>query len=177
VSVVTLSANLPSPQLLGTSIVFTAAATGGVTPYEFKFLVGGAVAQDWSSSASFTWTPSAAGTYLVAVSVRSAGNTDDVAEQSASMSFTIQVVTPPPPPPPVHDNRDGCKPLPGDRNGKGAPDFSRGHKKDDCSDDTKDTKGSKDTKDRRDDDSKDRDDDSKDRDDDSKAVRDSRDRS
>jgi probable HAF family extracellular repeat protein len=131
---VAIGSDLASPQTAGATITFTASASGGTAPYQFKWLVAdgtsSAVAQDWGPAASFTWTPSAAGTYLVAVWVRGAGNTDDVAEQTASMSFTIQVVTPPPPT--MHDNRDGCKPLPGDRDGQSAPDFSRGHQN--CSD-------------------------------------------
>ena len=155
---VTLATDLASPQILGASVVFTAAASGGTAPYEFKYLVGGAMAQDWSASASFAWTPAASGNYQITVWVRGAGNTADAAEQSASASFTIQVVTPPPPPPPTHDNRDGCKALPGDRDGKSAPDLNRGKK--DCGsqiatydDDRKSSKDSKDSnedKDRKD---------------------------
>ena len=152
---VTLAADLASPQILGASVVFTAAASGGTAPYEFKYLVGGAMAQGWSASASFAWTPAASGNYQITVWVRGAGNTADAAEQSASASFTIQVVTPPPPPPPVHDDRDGCKALPGDRGGKGAPDLSRGKKKDDCgsqnANSDADRKGSKDSKDSKED--------------------------
>jgi uncharacterized membrane protein len=128
---VSITADQPSPQIAGTSITFTAAVTGGTAPYEFKWLVSDGVstvvANDWSASANFTWTPATANPdYRITVWVRGAGNTTDAAEQSATANFAIvsEPVTTP------HDNRDGDKRLPGERRGKGAPEFDRGHGKD-----------------------------------------------
>jgi cell wall-associated protease len=92
-----LSANLASPQPVGTSIRFTASATGGASPYQYKWLIsdGGTwvVAQEWSTANTFTWTPAAASaSYSIGVWVRSAGSTIDAAENSnagGSMSFAI----------------------------------------------------------------------------------------
>jgi hypothetical protein len=94
----TILANLISPQNAGTSVTFTAAGSGGVAPRQYKFLVaqgaGGAQAvQGWSTTATYTWTPTTAGAYTVSVWVRSAGVTADVAQASAQMAYTVN--TPP----------------------------------------------------------------------------------
>jgi hypothetical protein len=69
-------------QIPGTSITFTAIATGGTVPYEFKWwLWNGAswtVLKDWSTGNVFSWTPSTPNpNYLVGVWVRSAWNSAD----------------------------------------------------------------------------------------------------
>jgi probable HAF family extracellular repeat protein len=91
---VTLTASHTAPQLPGTSITFTAARTAGIEPIQYKWLVHDGTAwtvlQEWSTAASFTWTPTTANvTYYVAVAARSAGNTTDTFEQAAGMSFLI----------------------------------------------------------------------------------------
>jgi probable HAF family extracellular repeat protein len=91
---VTLTASLGASQLPGTAITFTAAATGGAAPIQFKWLLYDGttwtVLQGWSPAASFTWTPSTANaSYYIAVVARSAGNTTDQFEQAAGMSFPI----------------------------------------------------------------------------------------
>jgi hypothetical protein len=98
---VTLSPDKTSPRALGTTIRFTASATGGVGPISYKWLVSdGAtltVAQEWSSSPVFDWTPAAGGEYEVLVWARSgtvSGDGPDGAAASATVPFTI-TVTPP----------------------------------------------------------------------------------
>ena len=91
---VTVTADRVAPQVPGTSVRFTAAATGGTAPYQFKWWVYDGtvwtVVQNWSTSASFTWTPTAANAnYRVYVWVRSAGNTADTLEKEAGMGFPI----------------------------------------------------------------------------------------
>jgi stage II sporulation protein D len=58
--------------------VVTATATGGTGPYTYQFWVfDGAtwsIGQPWSASNTFTWTPSAAGTYSMQVWVRNVGS-------------------------------------------------------------------------------------------------------
>jgi hypothetical protein len=90
----TIQANLASPQNTNTPITFTARASGGVGPRQFKFLVaqnGGAAqtAQDWSTSTTYTWTPTTAAAYTVSVWVRSAGVTTDAAQASAQTAYTV----------------------------------------------------------------------------------------
>jgi hypothetical protein len=92
-----LGTNLPSPQKVGTSITLTAGATGGVAPYQYKWLISDGtswtVAQQWSTSSTFTWTPSVAkANYSIGVWVRSATNTVDAPENSnaaSTLAFTI----------------------------------------------------------------------------------------
>jgi hypothetical protein len=88
VSAVTLTANKPAPQTRGTAITWTAAASGGVTPHEYKFYVWDSatwmVVRGWSTSNTFTWVPTLAMPYYkVRVWVRSAGNNSDNYETSA----------------------------------------------------------------------------------------------
>jgi predicted secreted protein len=95
----TLTSNVATPQETGTAITFSAAATGGVGPREFKFFVRQGtgttqVAQDWSTTATYAWTPLTAASYTVTVWARSAGVTADAAQASAQMSYVI--TTPPP---------------------------------------------------------------------------------
>jgi hypothetical protein len=95
-----LFSNLSSPQFLGASVKFTASVSGGTSPIQFKWLVSNGtawtVAQDWSASNMFTWTPTVVNAnYSVGVWARSAGNTIDAAENSnagTSMPFAIAAV-------------------------------------------------------------------------------------
>jgi hypothetical protein len=77
----------------GTAVTFTAAAAGGIAPYQFKWWVydGTAwwVAQDWGGAATFTWRPTASGSYLVAVWVRNAGVLNDASQAMAQVSYSI----------------------------------------------------------------------------------------
>jgi hypothetical protein len=77
-----LTANLSAPQPPGTSVTFTAAASGGTTPYQFKWWLWNGKAWtalgSWSTSNTFAWvqsTPSP--NYRVGAWVRSAGETVD----------------------------------------------------------------------------------------------------
>jgi len=75
-------------QVPGTTVTFTAIATGGTAPYQFKWwLWDGAtwtVLADWSTSNTFAWTPGTPNpNYAVAVRVRSAGSTVDQTDTGA----------------------------------------------------------------------------------------------
>jgi hypothetical protein len=94
-----LNSNVPSPQPVGTTVQFTASAVGGTSPYQFKWLVSTGtswtVAQDWSASSTFSWTPTAANAnYSVGVWVRSAGNATDAPENSSSGTTISFAITP-----------------------------------------------------------------------------------
>lgn len=92
---VTLRANLPSPQPVGTTITWSATGAGGVTPYQYQWWVfNGATwtaATGWVTSATWAWTPTAASDkYVVRVSLRSAGSQADAVDATASGSFPIK---------------------------------------------------------------------------------------
>ena len=92
-----ISADRVAPQPVGTSVTFTALATGGIAPYQYKWWIyDGAnwlVRRDWSTSNTWTWTPTVANSaYRIAVWVRNAGSTADTYDNSASngsISFPI----------------------------------------------------------------------------------------
>jgi hypothetical protein len=93
---VTLATNVGPPQAVGTTITWTATPTGGVAPYQYKWMVyrntTGWVMGSWTSSNTYAWTPSVAdATYRVGVWVKSANNPNDAAEFPASAGFVIVV--------------------------------------------------------------------------------------
>lgn len=103
---VAVSANRTSPQAPGTTITWAATPTGGVAPYQYKWLIyDGArwtASGTWTSSNTFAWTPSLADpNYRVGVWVRSAGNTVDAEEVSASLPFPIAGTSSAPTPTPT----------------------------------------------------------------------------
>jgi hypothetical protein len=103
-----LSQNIASPQPTGTSVVFTATGSGGTAPYEYQWylqLNGGtwAMLRAWSTATSYTWTPTQAGTYVMAIWARSSGSTANAWQAYTERTFIVvdgqQPQTPPPPPP------------------------------------------------------------------------------
>jgi hypothetical protein len=99
---VSLSASPSSPQVAGTTVLWTAAATGCATP-QFRFFVstgssGWTVVQEWSASPTFSWntTGLAAGSYLFEAWARS-GTSGTLEAQSADVPYTLTTGTTPPP--------------------------------------------------------------------------------
>jgi cell wall-associated protease len=93
-ALVSLASSRTSPQPVGTSISFTATATGGRSPYQYKWwLFNGTtwtVVRDWSSSATWAWTPTKPGSsYQVGVWVRDSTMTSDIATYYKIMPFAI----------------------------------------------------------------------------------------
>jgi PA14 domain/K319L-like, PKD domain len=93
-----ISSNRMSPQPVGTSIIFSAIASGGTPPYQFKWwIVNGtssSVGQQWSTSNTFTWTPTVAGSgYSIRVWARNAGSTADAADNPAAILSTSFAIT------------------------------------------------------------------------------------
>jgi len=90
-----LSADLVSPQFTAASVTFTAAATGGTAPLLFKWWVFDGtdwrVKQEWTTSNTFVFAPTAPGEYIIGLWVRSSGNNDDSPENDAvlTQAFTI----------------------------------------------------------------------------------------
>ena len=94
VSSVQLSPDKAAPQLTGTPITFTASASGGVTPYQYKWWLWNGTSwsllQDWTASATFTWTPPAANPdYWIGVWARSAWAGGDDPKATRSIPFAV----------------------------------------------------------------------------------------
>jgi hypothetical protein len=96
-TVTSLTSALVAPQEAGVSVGFAAAASRGVKPYEYQWLIFDgtiwSVAEDWSLNSTFVWTPQAANAhYRVGVMMRSATSTEDGGESPSaggSMAFPI----------------------------------------------------------------------------------------
>jgi hypothetical protein len=88
-----LTGNPASPQIAGTSITFTAAASGGTAPHEFKWFIwtgtGWVTARDWGA-ATYTWTPTVPNPdYRIGVWARSAGSSDNTGGTNLSIPYPI----------------------------------------------------------------------------------------
>ncbi|MBK9519307.1 MAG: multicopper oxidase domain-containing protein [Anaeromyxobacter sp.] len=91
---VTLTASLPSPQLPGTPITFTATGAGSVGyDYRFWHFSGGAwaIAQNWGGGATWAWTNPVDGEHRFAVEVRT---TTTVARDAISAVMGYVIATP-----------------------------------------------------------------------------------
>lgn len=96
-SVTNLTANRASPQPPNTTITFSATASGGIAPYQYKWwIITGntqTIGSGWSTSSSFAWTPTVANSnYTIRVWARNALSTADAPDSSAAtlqMSFAI----------------------------------------------------------------------------------------
>lgn len=89
--------NYQSPMPVGTRIVFGAAPSGGVPPYQYKwFITLGStqtVAQAWSADSTLVWTPTRQGNYTIKVWVRSATSSANAPDNAASVrSIPFEVV-------------------------------------------------------------------------------------
>jgi len=107
-SITSLTSNRTSPQAPGTLITFTAAASGGRSPYQFKWLVYDGttwnVVRNWSSSNTFTWsTPAREGAYRIGIWARDATMTADIGTYNLNVMFRSRgtASAPAPAPPPV----------------------------------------------------------------------------
>src|SRR5262245_16650055 len=87
-----LTANLASPQLVGTAITWLATASGGITPYQFQWSIyeaGSWTIGPWTTASTWTWTPSTAGAdYQVKVAVRSVDSRSAGEELTQTVPFT-----------------------------------------------------------------------------------------
>jgi hypothetical protein len=92
---ITMTADKTMPVAEGTAITWTVNATGGTAPYQYQFFqystaTGWTLAQPYSSSNTFTWTPNA-GAHSVQVWVRSSGSS---AAYDSFTSFSFTIISP-----------------------------------------------------------------------------------
>jgi len=94
----TVTSSVPSPQVVGTTITFTAAATGGVPPHEFQFSLYDSIqwtTSAWTTASTTMWTPSTPGNgYWMNVAVRSSGSSNPDGELVRMLPFTITAPLP-----------------------------------------------------------------------------------
>jgi hypothetical protein len=99
VRMVSLTSNVSLPTTVGTPITWTAGATGGSGPLQYQFwrldpVTGWNVVQAWSTSKTYSWTPSAGdtGTHAIQVWVKSPGSTSTTGYDAymATGFFVIQ---------------------------------------------------------------------------------------
>jgi hypothetical protein len=101
----TLTADKLGTQVVGTTINFTAEASGGVAPLLYKFVQFDdtlTVLRDWSTTKTHAWTPKQPYPFVgVAVWVKSQGDPGNTYEEvgvGANLKFVIVAPTPPPAP-------------------------------------------------------------------------------
>ena len=92
VAIQSLTPNKSSPQAAGTQITWTCNATGG-TSLEYQFFTytaanGWVLAQTYSTSNTFAWTPTVAGSYTICVYVKDIASTNAY-DQLTTAAFTI----------------------------------------------------------------------------------------
>ncbi|RPJ39753.1 MAG: hypothetical protein EHM35_01550, partial [Planctomycetaceae bacterium] len=91
-----LAADLPSPQLVGSVITWTAVASDPENdPISYRFLLNGTPVADWQTSNQWTWTPTEAGTSQIMVQVKDDKHDAPQGESgNASAEFTINSPAP-----------------------------------------------------------------------------------
>jgi hypothetical protein len=94
---VTVVASPAAPQVAGTALTLTATVTGGTAPQQCKWFATTdptwatyAILRTWQACTSpVTWTPTSAGSYVVAVWARGSGSTADAPEAGAGLAYEI----------------------------------------------------------------------------------------
>jgi uncharacterized GH25 family protein len=96
-SSVTLAPSVASPAMIGSTVTFSAAASGGSGQYQYRYYLGvpggqQTLVRDYSTVASWNWNTSglAAGTYTVVVHARSVGSTKSY-ETYKALSYGLRV--------------------------------------------------------------------------------------
>jgi hypothetical protein len=87
------TADKTGAQPAGTATTFTATASGGAAPYQYRWWVWNGTVwtllQDWTSTNTHTWTPTTAGSYTFHVWARSNGTSGDPPEAYGYLPVTV----------------------------------------------------------------------------------------
>jgi hypothetical protein len=97
VTAATLTSSVASPQVIGTSVVFTTTASGGSGTYEYQYWHRPAgstsytMIRDYATTSTWTWdtTGAVAGTHAVMVYVRNVGSAATY-EVARSVSYSVK---------------------------------------------------------------------------------------
>jgi len=93
-----LTPDRSAPVATGTPIKWTARASGGTAPYTYQFSIfdgsSWSVGRDWSTTPTWTWIPSTAGTYAAQVLVRNAGSSSGYDSSREVDGYTVESPTP-----------------------------------------------------------------------------------
>jgi hypothetical protein len=96
ITVTSLTPSLPSGRKVGTTVTWTATATGGTSlEYQFSVAVAGhasIVVRDFEPANSFAWTPISEGTYRITVVVQDASAPGTTGTLSKPYSITSRIV-------------------------------------------------------------------------------------
>ena len=84
-----ITTNLASPQLEGSTIKITANASGGVGDLLYRFEIDGEVVQEYSDKSTYTWKPDTKGDYNIKVTVKD----EDGNRDYDSITYTIKKKT------------------------------------------------------------------------------------
>lgn len=68
--VTVFESSVASPQYIGSSIVFTAAAKSDASVIQYQYSVNGTVTQNYSTNSTFTWNPVSTGEYTIKLDVK-----------------------------------------------------------------------------------------------------------
>ena len=94
----TLNSSLPSPQTVGTTVSWSATATGGLAPHEFQWSLyqnGQWTVAPWATASTWTWTPVVASNDVqVRVAVRNAGSTSNSGDLAQAAAFVVTAPAP-----------------------------------------------------------------------------------
>ena len=95
-SVTSLTADKESPQILGTTVTWTAAASDPESdPVSYRFLVNDTPNSDWQSQNQFAWTATVPGTSQITVQVKdNQHNGPEGVNGNKSAEFTISIPAP-----------------------------------------------------------------------------------
>jgi glucose/arabinose dehydrogenase len=92
-TVTALTANPSGPAAINTAVTWTVSASGGTAPYTYLFWIFNgstwSLGRDWGPSNTWTWTPTAGGTYSVQVWARNSGSSAPFDAWREASPYTI----------------------------------------------------------------------------------------